>query len=348
MRRPNITQARLFASLVSELEPRTRRGFMASVTDLQSNVNWQALLSALEQFDTDAAIAALNISPAAWQEYSQTMAAAYAQAGSSTMAYIRQQGIGGIGVRFNMGNPRAEQWILENVANRIVGYNREQVEVARAVINRGYSAGEGPRTIALDLAGRVGRGGAREGGVLGLDGPRAERLNIVSQGMRTAEGVQGLVTKGRNGELRLNYKVNPATGERILSAYRKGEAVPQAQRNLSERQYQNALLKQRADTIAQTETAGAVMSSRDEAWTQLAESEGLDREAVRKTWRHRRGGDGREQHIAMAGVTVQGLDTPFEMPDGTRMLYPHDPAGGAKHNVFCACSAEYSLVREVD
>lgn len=348
MPRPSINQARLFASLISELDPRIRRGFMASVTDLQSNVNWQLLLSALEQFDTEAAIAALNINPAAWQEYSQTMTAAYAQAGSSTMASIRQSGIGGIGVRFNMGNPRAEQWILENVANRIVGYNREQVEVARAVINRGYSAGEGPRTIARDLAGRVGRGGAREGGVLGLDGPRAERLNIVSQGMRTPEGVQALVVRHADGTLSVKYKVNKATEQRILKAYQAGEAVPSAERAISQRQYQNALLKQRADTVAQTETAGAVMNSRDEAWEQLAESEGLDRDAVQKIWRHRRGGDGREQHIAMAGVSVMGLDTPFEMPDGTLMLYPHDPAGGAKHNVFCACSCEYSLVREVD
>lgn len=348
MRRPSISQARLFASLISELEPRIRRGFMASVTDLQANINWQALLSSLEQFDTEAAIAALNISPAAWQEYSQTMTAAYAQAGSSTMASIRQSGIGGIGVRFNMGNPRAEQWILENVGGRITGYNREQVEVARAAINRGYSAGEGPRTIALDLAGRTGRGGVREGGVLGLDGPRADRLHNVSQGMRTPEGVQSLVVRHADGSLSVKYKVNKATEQRILKAYRAGEAVPAAERAISQRQYQNALLKQRADTVAQTETAGAVMNSRDEAWEQLVESEGLDREAVRKTWRHRRGGDGRVQHIAMAGVTVQGLDTPFELPDGTRMLYPHDPAGGAKHNVFCACSAEYSLVREVD
>ena len=61
MRRPSINQARLFASLISELEPRIRRGFMASVTDLQANINWQALLSSLEQFDTEAAIAALRV-----------------------------------------------------------------------------------------------------------------------------------------------------------------------------------------------------------------------------------------------------------------------------------------------
>lgn len=322
---------------------------MTSVTDLQAGVNWTALIDALQQFNTDAAIAALNIDPAAWQEYSQTMTAAYAQSGASTMTYIRQQGIGGVGIRFNMGNPRAEQWILENVGERIVGYNQEQIDVARVVINRGYSAGEGPQTIARDLAGRVGPGGARQGGVIGLDGPRADRLNRVSQGMRTPEGVRSLVTVHHNGSVSVKYKVNPATEKRILAAYGKGEAVPLEQRNISERQYQNALLQDRAQTVSQTESAGAVMGSRDESWSQAAESEGLDRSAVRKTWLHRRGpSDGRATHIAMAGVSVLGLDNPFTLPDGSVMLFPHDPNGGARNNIRCACSSEYSLIKNVN
>lgn len=340
------SQARQFANLIAQLSPEIRRAFMASVTDLQAGVNWPALITALEQFNTEAAIAALNIDPAAWQEYSQTMTAAYAQSGASSMAYIRQAGVGDIGVRFNMGNPRAEAWIAENVGGRIVGYNQEQVEVARAVIGRGYAAGEGPQTIARDLAGRSVNGGARQGGVLGLDGPRADRLNKVSQGMRTPEGVLNLVTVHQNGTVSVKYKVNAATEKRILAAYKKGEAVPLAQRAISERQYQNALLQDRANTVAQTETANAVMNSRDESWSQAAEAEGLDRDAVRKTWRHRRGpNDGRATHIAMAGVSVQGLDNPFQLPDGSVMSFAHDPAGGARNNVFCACSTEYQLIR---
>lgn len=342
-------QARQFAHLIAELEPEIRRGFMASVTDLQAGVNWPLLLDSLEQQNTQAAISALNIDPAAWQEYSQVMTAGYARAGASTMAYIKSQGIGGTGVRFNAGNPRAEQWILENVGGRIVGYTQEQVEVARVVINRGYAAGEGPRTIAYDLAGRVGPGGTRKGGVLGLDGPRAERLSRVSQGMRTPEGVQSLVVEHDSGALAVKYKVNPATEKRILSAYSKGEAVPYDQREISQRQYQNALLKSRADTVAQTESAGAVMNSRDESWAQAAESQGQTRDDVIKTWNHRRGpNDGRSTHIAMAGVEVKGLDTPFNLPDGSVMMFPHDPAGGARNNVYCACSASYSLARVID
>lgn len=224
---------------------------------------------------------------------------------------------------------------------------QEQVETAREVIAAGYMGGSHPHTIARDLVGRVGVGGVREGGVLGLDAPRAARLAKVSNGMRTPDGVQDLVVQRLDGSLAMRYKVNKATEQRILAAYAKGEAVPEAQRLLSERQYSNALLKARADTVATTETAAAVMGARDNAWEQAAEQQGLDRNAVVKTWRHRRGGDGRLTHIAMAGKSVVGLDTPFVLSDGSVMQHAHDPAGGAKNNVSCGCDTEYRIIRQV-
>jgi hypothetical protein len=341
------SQVRLFAQLIAELEPTIRRGFMASVADLQANVDWRALLVALEQGNIEAAISALNIDPAAWAEYSQAMTAAYAQAGASTAAQIRQMGIAGVGTRFSMQNPRAEDWIRRNVAQRVAGFSREQIDVARELIAAGYSRGDHPHTIARDLVGRAAPGRARTGGILGLDGPRAARLQSVTVGMRTAEGVQGLVIRHQSGQLSLRYRVNKATANRILRAYRAGAAVPEADRIISERQYSNALLRDRANTVAETETGNAVMSARDDEWHQLAESQGLDASAIVKTWQHRRGASQhhRPDHLAMSGTSVRGLDTPFVFPDGTHMQHAHDPAGGAKHTIRCGCDTEYRLDR---
>lgn len=346
--RPSNSQTRQFRRLILSLEPGVRDAFIRAVDDLHANVNWPELISALESGSVGAAIASLNISEAAFISYSQAMAAAFVESGVEASKYIIRTKQAGIGLRFNMQNPRAEKWIRENVAGRVVGFAQEQVEIARTVIENGYAAGNHPRNIATDLVGRVNRSGTREGGVLGLDGPRAARLNAVSNGMRTAEGVQDLVVRRADGSLSVRYKVNPATHKRILSAYRKGEAVPLDQRILSERQYSNALLKHRADTVADTEVAGAVMGSRDEAWQQAAESQGMDRNAIRKTWRHRRGPqDGRETHIDINGTSVMGLDTPFILSDGSVMNFPHDPNGGARNNIRCSCDAEYSLRRVV-
>src|SRR5690606_42106393 len=234
-----------------------------------------------------------------------------------------------IGTRFNMLNPRAEQWIRENVGGSIAGFVEEQIEVVRQTIAAGYRLGKGPRDIATDLAGRV-VAGRRQGGILGLDAPRAERLRIITEAMKTPEGVQSLVIQHRSGALSLRYRVNKATANRILRAYRKGEAVPQSERIVSERQYKNALLKDRADTVARTETAGAVLNARDEAFRQIMEQQGIRPGQVVKVWRHGGGPTAhhRPDHYAMGGTEVVGMDMPFVFPDGTAMLFPHDPAGG--------------------
>lgn len=345
------SQARLFAQLIAEYEPRIRRGFMASVTDLSANVDFPLLLSQLEAGNLQGAIDALNISPAAWSEYSAAVTQTFAASGSAHAAQIRELGIGSIGTRFDVTNPRAEQWIRENVAESVVGFNREQVEVARETIEAGYSAGKGPRDIATDLAGRTtGSGGARQGGVLGLDGPRADRLRRVTEGMKTPEGVQSLVVQHRNGSLSLKYRTNKATANRILAAYRKGEAVPASLRTISERQYHNALLKSRADTVAETETGNAVLGSRDEEWRQIIESGDVRADKVRKVWRHGRGPTRyhREDHLQMSGTTIEGIDATFNFADGIRMKFAHDPAGGAKHLIRCGCSVDYSVMDGVD
>lgn len=321
-----------------------RAAFMASVTDIQAGVDWPALLAALAIYNTEAAIAALNISPAAWAEYSSTMTAAYAKAGASTAAQIQQAGIGGVGTRFNMTNPRAQAWIAENVGVSVAGFTREQVEVARKVIEDGYALGQGPRTIALDLGGRVSNG-YRQGGVLGLDGPRAARLQTVTQGMRTAEGVRSIVIQREDGSLVLRYKVNPATAQRIIKAYKAGTEVPESDQVISVRQYRNALLQDRANTVAETETANAVMGARDEQWRQTLDDQGLSADDVVKTWKHNRGTekDFRPDHVAMSGQSVRGIDTPFIFADGARLKYAHDPAGGAKHTIRCGCDTIFRI-----
>lgn len=345
--RATKSQARQFAELLSKHEPAIRQAFMRAVVDLHANADWPALLAALESGSTFSAVQALNISEGAFNEYSQVLTSVFVESGTATASLIAGSGQGAIGLRFNLQNPAAEKWIRQNVATRVVGFVQEQVETAREVIAAGYMGGNHPHTIARDLVGRVGVSGVREGGVLGLDAPRAARLAKVSNGMRTPDGVQSLVVRRADGSLAMRYKVNPATEQRILAAYMRGEAVPEAQRILSERQYSNALLKARADTVATTETAAAVMGARDNAWEQAAEQQGLDRNAVVKTWRHRRGGDGRITHIEMAGASVVGLDTPFVLSDGSVMYFAHDPRGGAKNNVSCGCDTEYRLIKRV-
>lgn len=350
MAREMRNQRLLFNLLVRDLEPGVRDAFYAVVDNLRSGVDWKALLAALQTGDVEGAVAALRLQPEAFHDLATAMTGAYASGGAMAATTISGPGGARTLFRFNMKNPVAEQWIRNEVGDRIVGnLIPETVAVVRSVIEQGYSRGEHPFTIALDIAGRVqGKGSLarRAGGILPLDGPRAARLHAVTVGMRSAEGVRGLVVMGEDGVLTTRYKVNAATKQRIMSAYRNGTAVPEAQRAVSEVQYSNLLLKARADTIARTETGQAVMSGRYEAWRQAAAAEGYDDTAISKTWRHGSSSKmARPDHIAMNGKTVQGLYTPFVFPDGTMKQHALDGMGGAKHDINCGCGTDFRLDR---
>jgi hypothetical protein len=336
---------RIFYALIRRFEPELQAAFIAALDDLRGGVDMRALLDALRAGDIERAVLALNIEPAVFQRYAAIKTTAYAEAGAATVASVTLPGLVRASVRFDMTNPAAEAWIRQNVGQAITGIVSEQREVIRTIIAEGYGRGKGPLDIATDIAGRVqGPARVRQGGALGLDAPRAERLAKVSDAIRTPEGVRGLVIKQQDGTLRLRYKVNPASERAILAAYRKGEAVPAGVQDRIRAQYGNQLLRQRAETVARAETASAVMSSRREAWGQLLGRRNIPPEAVLKRWIHGGGvKEPRPHHVAMSGQEVKGLDTPFLFDNGASLQFAHDPNGAPSETILCGCNTEYSI-----
>lgn len=335
-------QTQLFRDLIKRLEPELQRALLLAWDEIRSRIDWTALKNAIARQDVQAAIDALNIEPSAYWAYQQAATQAYVQGGMAAVATVNGPAGSMASIRFDMTNPRAEAWIAQNVGGMIVGLTETAKETARATILSGYQAGRHPDSIALDIGGRV-VAGKRTGGAVDLDGPRAERLLAISRGMETAEGVRDLVVI-KDGIPTVRYKVNPATSARILRAYRNGTAVPLADRQVSTRQYRNALLKARAETIALRETASAVMAAKHEAWRQVLDKLGAPDSAVEKTWVH--GGADREprpHHLAMNNKTVKGLDTPFAFFNGSSLQYAHDPAGAASEVIGCTCNTTFYL-----
>ena len=108
--------------------------------------------------------------------------------------------------------------------------------------------------------------------------------------------------------------------------------------------YSDRLLARRSEDVARTETAQGVMSARAEATRQALDKAGLVEDAVTKGWRHLGGlDDARDTHLAMHGRTVEGLDTPFILPDGSVMQHSHDPQGGARNNINCRCGTDFDV-----
>ena len=328
-------QQPIIRDLIAKHDPLIRQAFLEVVSNAHAALDFAELVRLVEIGDWNRIEQLMRLNQALMFPLEDAVRAVIVAGGASVTL---PKGIAG-SFSFNGRHPRAEQIIAEAGARLVTEIGSPGVEPIRAIILQGQQERAGTAKTARRLAGVVNpRTGVREGGILGLDGPRAHRFQQVSQGMSTPEGVQDLVIKGRDGKLRLRYTTNAETRNRILAAYKKGEAVPAADRARVEKQFANKLLKERGEMIAQHETYTAQAQGRREAYTQLFESGKV--ESIDKKWNHQRSKNPRHDHAALDG-TVVGFNEAYEMGDGTMMQYPHDPAGGITHSANCGCSVIY-------
>lgn len=320
--------------LLDRLEPQVADAFVAAIFAAREGLDVRALQAALEAGDLARAVDLLTMPQGLLFPLDNALTNAFATGGALVTESARKAGVV---FGFDGRHPQAEAWARQHIGGLITGIAQEQRETVTAavrdVLERQLVQGVGPRTAALDLAGRVDRAtGRRMGGVVGLDGPRAERLRIVGEAMRTPEGVQSLVQGGQ-----VKYKVNRATEARILRAWRNGTAVSERDRVLSLKQYGNQLLQQRGETISRTETITALRQGRREGFKQAVEQGKVDAQAITRTWDATLDSRTREDHAAMDGETIDGLDEAWVLPDGSRMMTPGDSSLGANAGQIINC-----------
>jgi hypothetical protein len=265
-------------------------------------------------------------------------------------------GGGRIEFRFDMTNPRAEDKIRTEAASRITGYVAEQVETARRVIADGFQRGEGPQAIATDIAGRINPiSGKREGGIVGLSDPQVDYVENMRRRLLSSDPDEMMKVLGRfdkdgkwvegTGQTLRDRRYDGAI-KKAIKDVAAGKPNPLTGDKIDEMtsKYSNRLLKRRAEDIARTETAQGVEMARAEATRQALAKDDLPDDAVTKEWVHQGGlRNARDGHLSLNGTTVVGMDTPFFLPDGSVMLYPHDPAGGVKNNANCRCRGEHAI-----
>ena len=318
-RRPS--QQRLFRELAARYGQEVALAFMAAVRDIARQVEVQKLILALDRRDLDAAMQALHIDRAAFQPLEAKLVEAFTAGGQGAVASM--PAAVSIGFRFDPGNQRAAAIIREMAGTLITRLTQGEIDQARAFLADGMARGAGPRSVALDLVGRISRAtGQRTGGLIGLSGPYRDYVAAARAELASTDPA-----------LLRNYLTRKQRDRRydraVSRAIETGKPVPAETARTAVTRYSARLVRLRGEVIARTEGLPAIRAAKHEAFQQLADDGRVDAMDIVRGWSTNEDGRQRDTHDAMNGQEVRGLDMPFTSPSGAQFRFPGDQSLGA-------------------
>jgi len=336
-RRP--TQQQLFRELMAKYGLEVAQAFMAAINDLRSNVELQKVIAALERGDLQGAMDALHLSRAAFAGLEDKITEAFTAGGQGAVASM--PAAVSIGFRFDPGNQRAASWIRQFSSNLITGLVDGERQQARDFLADGMARGAHPRSVALDLVGRISRAtGNREGGLIGLSSPQRAYVQAVRIELASADP-----------KLLKHYLTRTRRDRRydrtVLKAIREGKAIDRDTASLMVTRYSARLVQLRGEVIARTEGLPAIRAAKHEAYQQLVDDGRIAEADIERGWHTARDRRVRDTHDGMSGQTVRGLSLPFQSPGGALLMFPGDTSlgAGAEEIVACRCDESISVRR---
>lgn len=312
--------------LIDRFTPELRRAFLASVQDIKDNARIGQIQAAIERGDMNAAIQSLGIEPAAMRPLTAATEAAFETGGVFTASQF-QRPVSGAAVRFDVRNSRAEA-ALRGITSWDESFTNDQFDMIRGFLNDGMARGVNPRTMALDLVGRIDPAtGRRTGGVIGLNGPQERYLANARRELA---------------ELNPNYLTRELRDKRFDSVFNKAvnSGTPLSSDQISQlsTRYSDNLLQWRGETIARDQSIKALNQSQQEATQQLVDTGNVDPQDIKREWDATGDNRTRETHRDMDGQQ-RGAQEPFETPSGARLMFPGDSSLGAppEETIQCRC-----------
>jgi Phage Mu protein F like protein len=311
-------------------------GFLSAIQDIADNAQLDYIIAALHGNNLDEAIFAIQMSPAAFATYTEQIRQTYIMAGTQTAAGfppIRDPNTGmRLAVRFDGRNTAAETFLAETAGQSVTNINNQQLLDLREAMSSGLIRGDNPKTVALDIVGRIDSTGRRAGGKIGLTGQQMKYVDNARDELRSGDPARlaNYLTRARRD------KRFDAT---VLKAIRSGEPISPDKIVAMVGRYSDLMLQLRGETIARTEVMTALAEAQAEAMRQVLKTGGLKSEQVKKVWRTAGDGRVRDSHQTMDGQEV-GIDEPFISGDGNSIMYPCDPEAPAEEVINCRCIVE--------
>lgn len=325
-----ITQGQLSA-IAQRRENAVLAAFIAVVQSVRDQVTIQEIVRALEAGNVDRVILLLQLDQATYEPLENEILQSFRTGGltgAQQVGAIPLQN-GELAARFSIRTPQAEAWAAAMSSRLVVEIIEPQREVIRDIVRQGLADGRNPRSMALDIVGRVNKAtGKREGGYIGLASNQAQWVANARVELENLDG---------------NYFTRVLRDKRLDSAIRKaiesGESLPGQVIDNAITRMQSRVERYRGETIARTEAIEALRAGQDQSIRQAYEqSDVLDKEVTRE-WSDS-GNDGRTRptHSKADGQKVQGLDAPF-IVGGYRLMRPGDSSLGApgKETIQCRC-----------
>lgn len=330
-------QRRLFRELAAKFGPEVAAAFIEAINDLASGVEFQRLEGAIRRGDLQDAIDALHIDRAAFLPLENKIIEAY-EAGGQAAVQTMPKSVS-IGMRFDPGNQRAADWIRREAGRLITGLVDNEISQARAHLASGMSRGASPRSVGLDLVGRISRvTGRRENGLIGLSGPQRAAVEAAKAELASNDParLRNYLTRGRR---------DRRFDKTVIKAIETGQRIPAETVQSMTGRYSARLVQLRGEVIARTEGLPAIKAAKREAYQQLVDAGRVDAQSLVRTWHTIRDGRERDTHGAMNGQAVRGLDEPFRSPNGAMLRYPGDSSlgAGASETVSCRCDESISF-----
>ena len=306
-------------------ESQIQRAFLSGVRDIVDASRYGPLRDAIARGDYEGALRAVDIDDAAFDTMRALILETYAQGGVDQMTGIRWP----VNVRWNSATPQAEAYARDVVGQHITLISEDSRAALRWTMGDGIALGRSNSRIALDIVGRVGASGAREGGIVGLNARQAEWVANARRYLETGDYAAwdrlGLADK------RFRFSAdNPPTPAQIDRAVQL---------------YSNRQLRSRGLTIARTERGLALNMGAMEGARQGADKAGIPVGALRKKWVHA-GVHKHERytHIALGQSPSRPFLDPFTT-NGYSCQMPHDPSLPASEVINCQCRVKVSVPR---
>ena len=230
-----------------------------------------------------------------------------------------------IDVSFDMRNAKVSAFIDNYTMNLIREISDSTREAIRSVVVEGEKVGASTQAMSRSIRDVIGltasQGAAVESYRQSLTDLDPEVLDRALRDQRSDGRIQRAIDAGE--------PLAPEDVDRLTAGYAK------------------RWLAYRAESIARTEGLRSATYGSFASMAAMLDEPDMQGMTVSKKWVTTVDKATRQEHKEMSGVTVIGLDTPFELPD-CEMLVPHDSGSNipGSETINCRCCVSYRVVKE--